>query len=309
MYSTGRRYLDRRGTVMSVTTPKKPEFDDDTTPHQSPIAATPVAARDAERKLIRTVGPESEGIEAITGPTVEKRPQTAKEAEDEAAGEDYAKELLNQFSRPQTLMLKDMMPMPSGTLLMPAMPPVPVTPGEEVMPDAVNFDRDNDSDDDEIEGGVPMGPDGGSHSPDDSQSRPRTAETIKNVRPRAAIQDTKTIAALSSPEERAKAYDALRADIAEGPNPLGEWVEYQMVHNDGEQLLKTQIVTVDPESSIRKSKSRGHFAGRVEQHGEAAPSGRAEEKLEKMGRGAMKLGEKAGGKVGGWMKRVGGKKV
>jgi hypothetical protein len=131
----------------------------------------------------------------------------------------------------------------------------------------------------------------------------------------AVLQDTETIATLSTPVERTKAYDALRRQITESPDPLSEWITHQMEHNNGEQLLKTEVVTIKSELSVKKSKSKmgmgmGHFPRRSgdHHHYEDGSSLRAEEKLSQMGKGALKLGGKAGEKVGGWMKRV-GKKV
>ncbi|KAF8249734.1 hypothetical protein K440DRAFT_621207 [Wilcoxina mikolae CBS 423.85] len=335
MMSTGNRFLDRRGTGFSVSSSKdraesKPQLSPVTESENKTPLPPPVVGPDSEViqviPPVKQLGPESEGIEAITGPKVEKRPKS-KEEEDAPVESEYAKELVSQFSRPQTLMLKETMPMPTGMLVMPSMPPLPGKEDGEVAPEVVNFDKDD------AEGLEATGPDAPGLEPvhrhhedglqvspppplpgDANQSRPESAQTTsESVKQRAVLQDAKTIATLSTPVERTKAYDALRQQIAESPDPLSEWITHQMEHNNGEQLLKTEVVTIKPELSVKKSKSKmgmGHFPSRSgdHHHYEDGSSLRAEEKLSQMGREALKLGGKAGEKVGGWMKRV-GKKV
>lgn len=333
MASAGNRFLDRRGTGFSVSSSKdraesRPQLSSVTESENKTPLQLPVIKPDSEGiqviPPVKQLGPESEGIEAITGPTVEKRPKS-KEDENTPVESEYAKELVSQFSRPQTLMLKDTMPMPTGMLVMPSMPPLPGKEAGEVAPEVVNFDKD---DAEGLEATEPDGPglEAAHHHEDglqvsllapplgDNQPRSEPAGTNnRTVNQRAVLQDTKTIAALITPVERTKAYDALRWQVAESPDPLSEWIAHQMEHNNGEQLLKAEVVTIKSELSVKKSRSKiglGHFPSRSgdHHHYEDGSALRAEEKLSQMGRGARKLGEKAGEKVGGWMKRV-GKKV
>ncbi|KAF8538901.1 hypothetical protein BDD12DRAFT_883891 [Trichophaea hybrida] len=336
MMSTGNRFLDRRGTGFSVSSSKdraesKPQLSPVMEPENKTLLPPPVIGPDFEGiqviPPVKQLGPESEGIEAITGPTVEKRPKS-KEEEDAPIESEFAKELVSQFSRPQTLMLKETMPMPTGMLVMPSMPPLPGKEDGEVAPEVVNFDKDD------AEGLEAIGPDAPGLEPvhhhhedglqvsppspppgDANQSRPESAQTTsESVKQMVVLQDTEMIATLSTPVERTKAYDALRRQITESPDPLSEWTTHQMEHNNGEQLLKTEMVTIKSELSVKKSKSKmgmgmGHFPRRSgdHHHYEDGSSLRAEEKLSQMGKGALKLGGKAGEKVGGWMKRVGKK--
>lgn len=284
MMNAGNRFLDRRTIALSIG----PGMEG---------GANAAHSRESEYLATsRPLSPESEGMEAITGPTIEKRSVPNRVA-DPAAESDFARELVNQFSRPQTLMLKDTMPMPSGTLVMPPMPPLPGREAGEMVPEVVNFDKE-DADAPEVADG--------------NNARPRTAGA---ARPKAVLQHQgmAAISSLSTAEQRTKAYDTLRADIAGSPDQLSEWVAYQMEHNHGEQLLKMDLATVKPELSTKKSKglmALGHFPSRSgdHHHFDEISAHRAEEKLSQMGREALKFGEKAGGKVGGWMKRV-GKKV
>ena len=291
MMNAGNRFLNRRATALS-------------------IAVTNGGGEAKYTAASKPLGPESEGMEAITGPTVEKRPAPYRVA-DPATEDDFTRELVNQFSRPQTLMLKDTMPMPSGTQVMPPMPPLPGREAGEMAPEVFNFDKD-DAEAPEVAAVHDVAAAGGNNN-----SRPRTAGAAK---PKAGLlqqQDTAAIPSLSTAELRTKAYDALRADIAGSPDQLSEWIAYQIEHNHGEQLLKMEVdpVTIKPELSTKKSKGRmamGHLPSRSGDHhhhfDELSAHRGAEEKLSQMGRGALKFGEKAGGKVGGWMKRV-GKKV
>lgn len=289
MMNTSNRFLNRRATTLS----------------------TAVANGGRETKYTaarKPLGPESEGMEAITGPTVEKRPAPYRVA-DPATEDDFARELVNQFSRPQTLMLKDTMPMPSGTMVMPPMPPLPGRDAGEMAPEVFNFDKD-DAEAPEVAAVQDVAAAGGNNN-----SRPRTAGAAKPKTGLLHQQDTAAIPSLSTTEQRTRAYDALRADIAGSPDQLSEWIAYQMEHNHGEQLLKMDPITIKPELSTKKSKGKmavGHLPSRSGDHhhhfDEISAHRGAEEKLSQMGREALKFGEKAGGKVGGWMKRV-GKKV
>jgi hypothetical protein len=118
------------------------------TPTDKPVedeASTPTIPQESEVVEAippRPLGPESEGMEVITGPT-KVPPREGKDGDGRLSseGNEYAKELVNQFSRPQTLLLKDTMPMPSGVLVMPPMPPMPQPHGQAMIaPDAVNFE-------------------------------------------------------------------------------------------------------------------------------------------------------------------------
>ena len=316
MISTNRRYLDRRTTGISLASLVTTEAqDDEEKPRQvdenSEECETPSQSSSLEENKglhgqpVKDLGPDSEGIEVITGPTVERRQQTSEPSLTPVENE-YAKELLSQFSRPQTLMLKDTMPY--GTLLMPPMPPLSGIPDSEAVPEVVNFDKDDAEFTEASAHGAPEI----AHKDDADrhQSRPLTGQSNKVSVQRETLQD---IVLIPSSLERTKAYNDLRQNIIMSPNPLLEWTTYQMQHNNGDALLNSEVIKINPQLSIRKTRSKlGSIggSGKVERHGsqEEIPTHRTEEKLERMGRGAMNLGEKAGGKIGGWIKRA-GKKV
>ena len=300
LVSTGKRFLDRQDTVIVPRENTRQEYDD------SPSQSSPIRLESERTALTKHLGPESEGIEAIGGPIIEKRPMT--DEVNSPAENDYTKELLKQFSRPQTLMLKQTMP--SGVVMMPPMPPAPggKSPAEESAPEVISFDKDYGE-------GIEVLDDAEMLCRFEDRNRPPSDKTVTAKAPTTVIEDTGVITALESPEERTRAYDALRGHIRNSSNPLAEWITYQMEHNNGEELLNSEIVSIKPGLAPRKSKSRigglGHFPSRSGDGGSRHDEGtayRAEETLEKMGRGAMRLGEKAGGRVGGWVKRV-GKKV
>jgi len=300
LVSTGKRFLDRRDTVLAPRE-KALQEEDRATPQRLPAGLEPGGMEAIH--LTKNLGPESEGIEVIGGPIVEKRPKTADELNPPAES-DFTRELISQFSRPQTLMLKQTMP--SGIVMMPPMSPAPggKSPADESAPEVINFEKDY-GEGIEILDDVAL----------DDRKAPPSEKTVTVKSSTTVIQDTRLIPALDSPEERIMAYDALRNHIRESPNPLADWISYQLEHNNGNELLDSEIVSTKPCLAPRKSKGRmgglGHFPSRSGDGGsrhEEGASNRAEEKLEKMGRGAMRLGEMAGGRVGGWVKRV-GKKV
>jgi hypothetical protein len=363
MISAGKQFLNRRQStathsIHSEHAAKKEEPQANSQePPLSTVMETEKDAHSSPRLVLypdsegieaipptKPLGPESEGIEAITGPTVEKRSPT-QEQESPAIESEYARELLNQFSRPQTLMLKDTMPMPVGMHIMPPMPPMNRKRASQVAPEVVNFETDesekqhylaekvqealNHETKSEQNTGeerldskgltaTPVAPVLASvpsplpPPPEETKEEPTVQTPVAAPapqRPRAVLQDSRTIAELKTPSERIKAYDALRADILAAPNELQDWIRYQMEHNNGEELLKSEIVTVKPETA-KKGKNRmvlGHFPSHSSSHHHTGAE-ETKDMMEKMGRGAMKLGGKAGGKVGGWMKRV-GKKV
>jgi hypothetical protein len=295
MISAGKLFLDRRSTYGLSASSNR---NDDGNPEQQQLSRI---MESKPHSFSNAVGPESEGIEAITGPTVEKRPRNLDERT--PIENEYAKELVNQFSRPQTLMLKETMLMPSGMLVMPPMPPMAGGKEGESAPEVVNFDKDDDTEGLEVVSGshansayTPSFSSGQNHI----HPRPSSARTIRSTR--VILQDTDTIAQLPTAAERINAYKALRNHLETTPTMLSEWIAYQLEQNNGEQLLRTPIVSVNPDLAAQKRK------GKVTLHSLPSDLEDSKEKLERVGRGAMKLGEKAGGKVGGWMKRV-GKKV
>ncbi|KAI5812137.1 hypothetical protein BZA77DRAFT_325272 [Pyronema omphalodes] len=292
MMSTGRKFLDRRATGMSVRDKGDSDVED------SKMDGT--EEKDATSPL-RQLGPDSEGIEAVGEPTIVEPRTQSREEESE-----FNKELVNQFSRPQTLRLKDPLAMPTGTMVMPPMPPT-LKGGEETAPEVVNFDNDEG----ELQPLQVLQP----PMMEESTVRPMTAtvrETKNGGRP--TIQDTKVISTLSTALERTKAYDALRQSLIDTPELIQDWVAYQMQQNNGDQLLRAEIVAVKTDQTVKKSRSRiglGHFPSRSMDYHYEESAHKAEEKLAQVGRGALKLGEQAGAKVGatvgGWMKRVGKK--
>lgn len=321
MISAGRRFLDRRTTEPSAVSLEDRNNGDVDKPQTPTIKGNKMIAKSAidvdfdsiqATSPTRSLGPESEGIEVINGPTVERR-QTTAESQNTSTENEYANELVNQFCRPQTLVLKDTVPMPAGTLLMPPMPPLSGMADSEAVPEVVNFDKD-DADCLEPLSHVAPGLELAHHQrgfellptlppppPHDHQDRLQTAHTTTTT---AIFEDINTITTIKNSLERTQAYDALRHKIMNAPNPLLEWTVHQIQQNNGNALLCTELVKIRPGHSLKKSKID---MGRAD-HQDDGTAHRAEEKLERMGRGAMKLGEKAGGKVGSWMKRV-GKKV
>jgi hypothetical protein len=326
MFSVGRRFLDRRGTVHSVASLEdKVEKSKELSPITDTNKITSLSlafglGSDCLKVTPRTkeLGPDSEGIEVLTGPTVERKPKTAEDPNNHVEN-DYTKEILSQFGRPQTLMLKETMQIPSGALIMPPMPPMPRKSGEQEIPEIVNFDK---ADVERVRvtnpgnallkgvfpsSSLPLSP----ISSDHHHLHPQGVRTNKSIRRKEIFHDTRAIASITNRVERTKAYGSLRAHLQESSNFLSEWIAYQMEHENGEELLQTDIVAIKSDISLRKGKSRIGLVplfGRSGERGNIGPATRTEEKLEKIGRGAIRLGEKAGGKIGGWMKRT-GKKV
>ncbi|KAI5779086.1 hypothetical protein EDC01DRAFT_318320 [Geopyxis carbonaria] len=339
MFSAGSKFLERPGTVYEATprqesgeimtpdtprdgsgeimTPDTPryaggEIMTPDTPTGKPLVITPT----------KELGPESDGIEAIGGPTVEPKPKTETDAKT-AEENEYAKELLNQFSRPQTLMLKDTMPMPMGTHVMPAMPPMPQEHSGtkvEQAPEVVNFEREDEAGLEVVQPETPglelVQPRTGETPPPldkDDSYRPKTSGTTETIREHKQIlfRDMKSIAALPTSAERTKAYNDLREYIANDNDgmQLSDWTRYQMEHNNGRELLEMQTTTLKPNSaSLKKPKSNLTLISHAPNLEDVGRRGEeAKEKLHMFGKGALKVGEKAGGKVGGWMKKVGKK--
>lgn len=216
---------------------------------------------------IRVLGPESEGIEVITGPTkvIREEPPTRGGGEDNEktpVQSEFARELVNQFSRPQTLMLKDTMPMPSGLLVMPPMPPR--EEGEEHVPEVVDFSvKDEDTDD------------------ETAKARLKVAKVSISERPGSSgvevgrpmqYMDSKDIARLPNSNDRIAAYNQASKAIEATPTGLGNWVRYMIDENNGAELL--QLTPAEPKSRPGTSGGwRAHMAARVEDHGRPLPSG------------------------------------
>ena len=328
MFSIGSKFLNRRESVRAPT-PKEPtpqvSIGDMKSVKEEPELATSTTSK--------AVGPESDGIEAIAGPTVEPKLKGANEPEES----EFALDILKEFSRPQTLMLKETMRMPSGQQILPPMPPLPVADsGEERAPEAVNFENEDgvgkhvghhDSDRKDLvhrdsfehehvaDGLQIVSPESGLESfygPDGRISTPPPptppSKEYPQARPNAAqprpvlFQDIESITALPSSVERTSAYNTLRASYVEDVDELSAWVQHQMQNNSGKELLSTQIVELKPSASIRKSKASMGIPGGL------GDSQARHEKFERLGKGALKVGEMAQGRVGGWMKKV-GKKV
>ncbi|TGZ78074.1 hypothetical protein EX30DRAFT_398143 [Ascodesmis nigricans] len=323
LIAASNQYLDRNRTVR-----EKPKTEAPPPPAAEPVkdesdAATPTLeeappnADGASTPTQKTVTG-SDGLEAISGPVISQKPKPlGAEDEPEDDQSEFAKELLNQFSRPQTLMLKDTMPMrlPSGTQLMPPMPPLNKDDAskDEKVPDAVNF---------EMEGAEEKEVAVKAKSTEEATPRPATPPTSEFEKQRrqkasperpAVFQDMKQIAALSSPVERAQAYNDLRVHILRQPSPLHEWLQHQMEHNNGQQLLEATIVEIRPGVGPRKSKSRMHLHSLSQSNSvssQRAASGAHDPLppppppgLEEHGSGKEKL--KAGAvKLGGWMRKV-----
>jgi hypothetical protein len=332
MFFVGRRFLGRRGTMHSVASVEdKVEKSKQLSPiidtnKRISLSLASSLESDCLKVTPRTkeLGPDSEGIEVLTGPTVERKPKIAEDPHNYVES-DYTKELLSQFSRPQTLMLKETIHIPSGTLIMPPMLPMPPMPrgsDEQAIPEIVNFDKEDvegvrvtNPGDALLKGVFPSSPLLLSPiSSDYHHLHPRGVRTNRTIRQKEIFQDTRAIASIPNRVERTKAYDSLRAHLQESSNFLSEWIAYQMEHEKGEELLQTEIVAIKPDLSLRNGKSRIGLvqlfgrSGEQQSDGNIGAVNRTEEKFGKMGRDAIRLGEKAGGKVVDWMKRA-GKKV
>lgn len=326
--------------VMSIMPTAQPEERAIST-IASPIVTSPTSP----------IGPESEGLEVLHGPT--KVPP--REGERTSMESEFAKELVNQFSRPQTLMLKSTMPMPSGVQMMPPMPPLPHVKSEH--PEMVNFEDEWDDEKKkdgapEAEAALSAGPKREAsnealpdvspvptpapeekaqllHDATGASAAPlATTDPHASSKPPPVFKDTHAIATLASPEERIAAYNATRDDLAKDDTHanLDEWLRWQLEHNNGQELLTSEIVTLRGRfaaGGLKKSKSRmGLGSFHVSSHREpdghderiggeriGISSEAAKEKLGIVGRGVMKAGGEAGARVGGWMKKRVGRKV
>ncbi|KAA8899771.1 hypothetical protein FN846DRAFT_169645 [Sphaerosporella brunnea] len=308
MLSARRRFLERQGTVYSIASRDEKA---NTQAQLSPIvenndSSLPVTIRLESNPLqfvpqTKPLGPESEGIEAITGPIIEKKAQVIED-QSKPSENDYSKEFISLFSRPQTLMLKETMHMPPGTQILPPMPPMLGKPNDEVMPEVVDFDQD-----DEETAGVQK-PDLSMHGAGSSLDfppipHPQSPHINLSMEQDSIFQEIGAISALTDPTERTRAYNALRIHLQQSGDLLSEWITYQMKHQNGEELLHTDMIAVKPHLSS-KSRARvglGNFFGKHPMD-EVSGGDRVEERLERIGRGAVKLGEKAGGRFGGWIK-------
>lgn len=208
---------------------------------------------------IRVLGPESEGMEAIGGPTkvIREEPPTKGDGEDgekTPVQSEFARELVNQFSRPQTLMLKDTMPMPSGLLVMPPMPPR--KEGEEHVPEVVNFSvKDDDTDDEEAKASLAVAK--------PISDRPGSSG-VEVGRP-MQYMDSKDIARLPNSYDRVAAYNQASKAIGATPTGLDNWVRYMIDENNGAELL--QLTPAEPKSRPGTSSGwRAQMAARVEDH-------------------------------------------
>lgn len=190
----------------------------------------------------RVIGPDSEGMEAIGGPTRVLRPESpgGKDDTDKTPMQsDFTRELVNQFSRPQTLMLKDTMPMPSGVLVMPPMPPK--EEGEEVAPEVVDFST---KDDEELviseTGTIELG---GSPTRDSAQSGAHLDQhPLKGIEEMTQYLLPRDISRLPEPRDRIAAYGQATHAIAGSGTGLSDWVSWMMMEeNGGEELLKIQV--------------------------------------------------------------------
>jgi hypothetical protein len=187
----------------------------------------------------RVLGPESEGIEAIGGPTSVPRKEPPADGDDDGEKtpmqSDFARELVHQFSRPQTLMLKDTMPMPSGLLIMPPMPPKEA--GEEDSPAVVDFSKEDDRDGEEDV----VTPD--AIRANLAQSDMSTTQEPKDVDAGKTSQymDPKDIAGLPNSCDRTAAYNKSSKAIAQADTGLGNWINWMMEKNGGEDLLGLRV--------------------------------------------------------------------
>jgi hypothetical protein len=194
----------------------------------------------------RILGPESEGIEAITGPVIQP-PKKEEDGDGEKTPmqSDYARELLNQFSRPQTLMLKETMPMPSGVLVMPPMPPK--EEGEEEVPDVVDFsEKDEDEDTEITKEGLTV-------------KEPSNAGSVDVGRIRQYM-DPRDAARLPNSDDRVAAYNQARKIIGETPTGLNNWIKYMLEENGG-----TQTLMLGAESQSRPQTSNGRVQQQPQQ--------------------------------------------
>lgn len=194
----------------------------------------------------RILGPESEGIEAITGPVIQP-PKKEEDGDGEKTPmqSDYARELLNQFSRPQTLMLKETMPMPSGVLVMPPMPPK--EEGEEEVPDVVDFsEKDEDEDTEITKEGLTV-------------KEPSNAGSVDVGRIRQYM-DPRDAARLPNSDDRVAAYNQARKIIGETPAGLNNWIKYMLEENGGAQTLM-----LGAESQSRPQTSNGRVQQQPQQ--------------------------------------------
>lgn len=212
---------------------------------------------------IRVLGPESEGIEAIGGPTkvIREEPPTKGDGEDgekTPVQSEFARELVNQFSRPQTLMLKDTMPMPSGLLVMPPMPPR--EEGEEHVPEVVNFSvKDDDTDDEEAKASLTVA------KPSKKSISDRPGSSGVEVGRPMQYMDPKDIARLPNSYDRVAAYNQASKAIGATPTGLDNWVRYMIDENKGAELL--QLTPAEPKSRPGTSSGwRAQMAARVEDH-------------------------------------------
>lgn len=212
---------------------------------------------------IRVLGPESEGIEVIKGPTkvIREEPPTkenGEEGEKTPVQSEFARELVNQFSRPQTLMLKDTMPMPSGLLIMPPMPPR--KEGEEHVPEVVDFSvKDEDTDDEEAGANLTVA------NPSKKSISDRPSSSGVKVGIPMQYMDPKDIARLPNPHDRVAAYNQASKAIGATPTGLDNWVKYMMDENKGAELL--QLAPTEPKSRPGTSSGwRAQMTARVEDH-------------------------------------------
>lgn len=212
---------------------------------------------------IRVLGPESEGMEAIGGPTkvIREEPPTKEDGEDgekTPVQSEFARELVNQFSRPQTLMLKDTMPMPSGLLVMPPMPPRKA--GEEHVPEVVNFSvKDEDTDDEEAKTNLTV------TKPSKRSVSDRPGSSGVEVGRPMQYMDSKDIARLPNSYDRVAAYNQASKVIGATPTGLDNWVRYMIDENKGAELL--QLTPAEPKSRPGTSSGwRAQMAAKVEDH-------------------------------------------
>jgi len=207
----------------------------------------------------RVIGPDSEGMEAIGGPTRVPRSESSggeDDAEKTPMQSDIARELVNQFSRPQTLMLKDTMPMPSGVLVMPPMPPK--EEGEEVAPEVVDFSTKDDDEELVISetGTIELG---GSPTRDSTQSGAHLDQhPPKGIEKMSQYLLPREIARLPESRDRIAAYGQVTHAIAESETGLSDWLSWMMEENGGEELLETQVEQLPGTAvqGLKKSTSR-----------------------------------------------------
>lgn len=328
LLSGAANYLERAPTLDSIHPSQSikpiPPTISTTFPVQTTTSntATPTASS--------ATGPPAEGIEVISGPTIIPKPEkTEEEKERELEEEDYTRELMAQFSRPQTLMLKHTMPGfglhgegGRGMEGLPSMPPIPKNlqnNEERAPPEAVNWDQDDEEKEvnlgpvaekkgDEsrpvsppdakdmngatIAGTLAPDADVGGVSP--LPSRPTTAKSqdSKSAPVPATtmpVLDPHVIAALPTPRERATAYDNLRNNVKSQPEELKEWYLAQFQLPENKDLLTRTIV------EVRAEAQHHHHGGGFGSIG----SGRGRSGTVTLGSLGKRNKEKEGGMTGG----------